>query len=288
MESFNDRWGLEHDKSDLLAQLRNRIAGRFSRHSEAISRPDLVLSKYADLLGRPYTHPDALQRLLLDELSNSVSEAFRTDVLGAADARQVARYCQAILTALEDAGEATTLVKSVAEDFDGAAKLTPTVGFRVETQDRRVQVVPVGAEVLDKALVNDPLSWLRDYPKAQEPFRLSLLKLATGESSEHRHAVDNLRLALENLFRAVLGNRKNLENQKQAMMKWLEARNANVDVRRLAHTLLFDFYASYQNNSAKHHSNVLEQDLEFVLYLTGSFMRYVITLDQDDAGLDSI
>jgi len=60
-----------------------------------------------------------------------------------------------------------------------------------------------------------------------------------------------LRVSLENFVRQLLGNRKSLENNKDALLKWMDDHNTNTETRNMMREL-FQFYCNYQNNHVKH------------------------------------
>ncbi len=70
--------------------------------------------------------------------------------------------------------------------------------------DEDVIFFPAGAKLLDQALVNDNLDWLADYPESYDTFKNALTEI--GTKGKERHIVDNLRLSLELLFKAVLSS----------------------------------------------------------------------------------
>ena len=43
---------------------------------------------------------------------------------------------------------------------------------------------------------------------------------------------------------------------------------------------LIDCYAKYNNSHAKHDDSVDENELDFLLYLTGSFIRFLIKINK--------
>ena len=133
---------------------------------------------------------------------------------------------------------------------------------------------PKGAEELDEALVNENLAWLSDYPDVSSNFQGALEDYQNGDNS--RDIVDKLRLSLETLIKGVLDNNKSLENQESELGKFLEGKNVPVELRNLYWKIL-NSYSIYQNEYAKHGSEVRDEEVEFLIYLTGTFMRHLIT-----------
>jgi hypothetical protein len=147
----------------------------------------------------------------------------------------------------------------------------PLVVKRINTD---ILFYPAGAKLLDMKLVDDNLDWLLRHPKSYEAFKNVLSKI--GREGEERNIVDNLRLSLELLVKDILHNRKSLENQKNEISSYLKSKNVSVEITNLFWTVL-GYYSKYQNNRAKHEDEVPVDEVEFLLYLTGVLMRFLLT-----------
>lgn len=44
---------------------------------------------------------------------------------------------------------------------------------------------------------------------------------------------------------------------------------------------LIDLYATYNNNTAKHNDNVNEIEIDYIIYLTGSFIRFILLIEKN-------
>lgn len=136
---------------------------------------------------------------------------------------------------------------------------------------------PEGSKLLDEKIVNDVLDWLILYPKVQKSFKSALEKYQN--KIYQRNLVDDLRLSLELLIKKILNNRKkSLENQREPLSGYLEKKNVPKELKNM-YWKLIDYYAKYQNNYAKHEDKVDSSEIEFVIYLTGTFMRFLMTLE---------
>lgn len=144
----------------------------------------------------------------------------------------------------------------------------------VKEANGEVLFFPAGAKLLDEKLVNDNLDWLRDYPKTYESFKGALLLV--NEENKERHVIDNLRLALEMLLKDILGNNKSIENQKAELGKFLKDNKTAPEISNLLWQVL-DYYSKYQNNYVKHDNNIQPGEMEFILYLTGTIIRFLAT-----------
>ena len=106
-----------------------------------------------------------------------------------------------------------------------------------------------------------------------------LSEVLEKNTSRYRNLLDELRFALEQLLKNVLANSKSLENQKPFILAWLKERGAHQQTINMFQTLL-DGYSRYQNVAVKHGEQYEEGDIEFMIYLTGTFMRLLLQLEQ--------
>ena len=86
------------------------------------------------------------------------------------------------------------------------------------------------------------------------------------------------------MLRAVLNNEKSLENQKEEFLRWLKSHDAHNHIGGMYHDLLFKWFTLYQNDAVKHKEDqYTPAEVEFVLYLTGTFLRFIQQLVQHEA-----
>ena len=45
---------------------------------------------------------------------------------------------------------------------------------------------------------------------------------------------------------------------------------------------LFSFYTTYNNQNVKHADNCLSVETEYIIYLTGTFIRFLIQVDKQE------
>lgn len=134
---------------------------------------------------------------------------------------------------------------------------------------------PKGAKLLDEKIVNDVLDWLVLYPKVQKSFKSALEKYQN--KIFQRNLIDDLRLSLELLIGELLINDKILANQEILLAEYLKQKNIPKELINM-YWKLIDYYSKYQNNYVKHNDKVDSSKIEFILYLTGTFMRFLLTL----------
>ncbi|MCX8075163.1 MAG: hypothetical protein N2749_06220 [Clostridia bacterium] len=136
---------------------------------------------------------------------------------------------------------------------------------------------PSGAKELDNKLVNDVAVWLIKYPKSQQKFISALEKIQNN--GDIRNTIDDLRLCLEMFIKQILNNRKTLENNADIILSWLKNKNVHVNIRNMYRELLVQ-YTCYQNETTKHNEECKYIELEYLLYLTANFIRFIIVLDE--------
>lgn len=150
-------------------------------------------------------------------------------------------------------------------------------GVPLEVKQTQTDVLfyPAGAKLLDEKLVNDNMNWLLQYPKSYDAFKNALSEF--GKKGKERDVVDNMRLSLELLLKGILKNQKSLEKQQENIGAYLKGQSVSTEISTMFWKIL-DFYNTYQNNKAKHGNMVSPYEVEFIIYLTGTFMRFLLTL----------
>jgi len=126
-----------------------------------------------------------------------------------------------------------------------------------------------GAKELDEPLIGDTLTWLRDYPREEKDYRTALRHYIAGDSLPD--VVKDCYSAVEGIARNILGNRKNLDNNKEALLAKLGLSNG-------WNALLVKYisYAhDYRHANEKRHE-ITKQEAEAYLYMTGLIIRLTI------------
>lgn len=77
----------------------------------------------------------------------------------------------------------------------------------------------------------------------------------------------------------MLENKNSIENQKKdEVLQWLKQRGIHKQVVNLYYQLVFGEYRLYQNDAVKHGEAFAENKIEFMIYLTGTFMWLLLQL----------
>ncbi|MBK8583316.1 MAG: hypothetical protein IPL86_16305 [Flavobacteriales bacterium] len=68
-----------------------------------------------------------------------------------------------------------------------------------------------------------------------------------------------------------------MENQQKEFGSYLKQRGVAPEIGA-SYWKLIDLYSKFQNDRVKHGDKVIGQEVELVLYLTGTFIRFLLTL----------
>jgi hypothetical protein len=128
---------------------------------------------------------------------------------------------------------------------------------------------PSGARELDKKLIEEPFKWLDDFPNEKTDY----LKAVTGYTNKKLdEVIINCYVAVEGLARAILGNKKTLDNNREGLMKKL-------GLSQEWKALLGNFitYASeFKRHASESRHNLNPIEVEGFLYMTGVLLRMMI------------
>ncbi len=168
--------------------------------------------------------------------------------------------------------------------LQAAIEISPTIMIRLVRHGTTATLYPSGAGLLD-AVVDSNLSWLSRFPSVLKPFEEALELYTAKDPRQYRGVLDNLRFAVEQMVRTVLNNQKSLENQKHEFLRWLKTHGVHAHIGGMYHDLLFGRFTGYQNEAVKHKEDqYTPAEVEFVLYLTGTFLRLIQrSLEQEAA-----
>jgi len=133
-----------------------------------------------------------------------------------------------------------------------------------------------GTSEINETLIEETRHWLGDYPDVLSLYNDALEKYEHGIF--HRNLLDDLRLSLERLLRAVLRNNKSLENQIKFIGIYVKEGGGSTEFVNMFLKLI-DYYATYHNTYVKHDDAVIEEEIEFIFEITSSFMKHLIRLE---------
>jgi len=128
---------------------------------------------------------------------------------------------------------------------------------------------------VSQEVVDDTRHWLESFSEVQKLYNHALEKYRGGVFE--RNVLDDLRLSLELLLREVLSNDKSLDNQNPLLGQYLKDRGGSTEFRNMFRTLN-SYYSNYQNEHVKHNDAVIEDEVEFVIEITSSFMKHLVRM----------
>jgi hypothetical protein len=293
--AFQKRWNAKWDDKTAFLQFKNRLLFLIDKNLSRLLVPkrDLI-NQYAYLCGvsAPYSSGE------LDDMFSSIElkqhGLSKTIIFSSIENAQtpihLAWQLQNLFLVLDEYSQAnqTTIIQksinSFVEELKDLLVVSPSAQMRLSKSKKGIIIFPAGAKLLDEGLVNDNLIWLQEYPESLKAFEQALAIYLSGDKPKYRNLVDNLRVALELLLRQILENTKSLENQKKDLNTWLESHKVHVQTKNLYSQLLFGPYSIFQNDAAKHgDEEILIEEIEYMLYLTGTFMRLLIQLRRSEA-----
>jgi hypothetical protein len=132
----------------------------------------------------------------------------------------------------------------------------------------------LGSEV-NQALIEQTQHWLIACPAALELYQQALQKYEGRLFA--RNLLDDLRLALEALLRDLLENSRTLENQVADVGRFVKRHGGSPELANMFMKLV-DYYGKYQNTYIKHHSAVIEEEIEYFFEITSAYMKHLIPI----------
>lgn len=265
------RWNIDFDAEKAFIQLKNRVIGTLTEYFPGRPNSD---RKFAYLYGYE------IEVDWREERSSDFSDSYLYEIIrDIADVKDLATVLRFFLIALELDNYPN--LSNLSDAILLAIDLSPGAGIRAKKHQSSLNSLifyPAGAKLLDQGTVNDVLAWLKNYPKVAKDFEEALKIYLDGDAAKYRNLLDNLRFALEQLLKEVLHNKKSLENQQKELLTWLKKRGIHQEIVNLYNQLLFGQYCMYQNEAVKHNEAFSHDEIEFMIYLTGTFMRLLLQL----------
>ena len=130
-------------------------------------------------------------------------------------------------------------------------------------------------EEINEPLIEETRHWLNDYPDSLKLYEEALNKFEN--KIYQRNLLDDLRLSLEKLLQIIFENKKSLENQQSEMGSFIKKRKASKELNNMFLKLI-DYYSKYQNTYVKHDNAVIENEIEIIIEITCSFMKFLIRI----------
>lgn len=132
------------------------------------------------------------------------------------------------------------------------------------------------SDKVNELLIDETKHWLSNYPDSLSNFNSALEKYKN--KIFERNSLDDLRLSLELLLKSIFMNGKSLENQISDIGTFIKDKKGSKEFSNMFSKLI-EYYTKYQNTYVKHYDNVIEEEIEFILELTSSFMKHLVRLN---------
>lgn len=130
-------------------------------------------------------------------------------------------------------------------------------------------------EEINESLVEETQHWLSEYPDTLKLYNDCLDKHSNG--IHQRNLLDDLRLSLEVLLKTVLENNKSLENQIADLGRYINERDGSKELNNMFLKLI-DYFSKYQNTYVKHNDNVNDNEIEIIIEMVSSFMKFIVRI----------
>jgi hypothetical protein len=291
IKNFYKRWNIEYDEDKRFTDFKNR-----------------ALSTIDNTLGELFLSDENLERRFLKLIAKyfpqskkyiptSAVSAFNniSKMASSLEIKEIKFKDSLVYRFLSEENEFTKFIQYLQSifwlDLDSEVKEELYLGFEedvmlslLDIQIKRIKrdniiFYPKGSKLLDEKVVNDVLDWLISYPKVLKSFKSALEKYQ--DKIYQRNLIDDLRLSLELLLKKILNNKERLEKQKTFLSEYMKKKNVPKELNNMYGQLIY-YYIEYQNKYAKHDDKVDKVDsseIEFIIYLTGTFIRFLMTLE---------
>lgn len=128
---------------------------------------------------------------------------------------------------------------------------------------------------VNEILIDETKHWLHGYEGSLRIYESALEKFKNGIFE--RNLLDDLRLSLELLVKNIFDNDKSLENQLGDLGTFIKKNNGSKELANMFQKLV-EYFTKYQNSYIKHDDQVIEEEIEFILEITSSFMKHFIRM----------
>ena len=280
IQKFNNRWNITSSGLVDYPKFKNRILTIVDTTvGDYILGNSQVSTKYAILIGDFQSPKVRSGEIDFDEVFGKEFQntSVYNNLHNSKNLQTLIAAIQSIFWVLSDFD--CPLIDNLIDGIQSAIDLSPGVSLRIVKNKNNVTIYPGGVKLLDDKLVNETLSWLENKPLVAKNYEQALSIYMSKDESKFRNLLDNLRIALEQLLRAILRNKKSLENQKPLLLSWLKNKGIHNQIINMYFDLLSK-YTEYQNDAVKHDEKWTYLEIEFMIYLTGTFMRLLLELDR--------
>ena len=128
---------------------------------------------------------------------------------------------------------------------------------------------------INESLIEETKHWLEQYPDVLKIYNGALEKWANN--IHQRNLLDDIRLSVELLLKGILGNQKSMENQQKELGDFISEKGASKELNNMFLKLV-DYFGKYNNTYIKHNDNVNDNEIEIIVEIASSFMKFLIKI----------
>ncbi len=128
---------------------------------------------------------------------------------------------------------------------------------------------------INESLIEETKHWLLEYPEVLKIYNEALEKWANN--IHQRNLLDDIRLSVELLLKGILGNQKSMENQQKELGDFISEKGASKELNNMFLKLV-DYFGKYNNTYVKHSDNVNDNEIEIIVEIASSFMKFLIKI----------
>lgn len=266
LEDFNKRWAIVDNSSykEEFEKFKKRVLNIFSDIDSHVS--ERGITQFCQILGITVEWEGSLRGY------NIINELEQED-----DEKKFYRLLQIIsfLPILEQSAYRNYIGYSRSKLFSQLEEAVNLSHVNLSMTINKDEIIfhPKGEEILDKALVDEVLSFLN--PESQKHFVDALNTYLNFSSKNAIKSAESLRRSLEEYLRYKLNNQQGLDKNIHELSKKLKDAGRDAAIRNVVFQT-FSLIDQYFNENSKHKDgDIDEAENEFLIYQTGLLMRYI-------------
>ena len=277
---FKKRFGLSINEDDLKNEAKKNLVNKINYD---IFREIQKTHFYDD----NYFHPNLFEFICLKFLlyPSDVIKKFNENRLGFHYGKIV--YPQIRYFTEDNLEETLFVVETIYSYFQNekVEEYIKTIDSKIELLSKQLSFLkirwrngkfyPAEAKELSEKLINEPLEWLKDYPKVKSLYKNALdhYSVSVRDNIKRKDVISNSFQAIEELTRNLLNNDKAFDNNFNYLV---ESLNLNTNWKQIFHYYK-ELSKEFGRHSGRGENFIPEQsDTESFLYLSGLIMRLIL------------
>jgi hypothetical protein len=162
-----------------------------------------------------------------------------------------------------------TFKKAKIKEISNAIDLSD-INLTIAISKNEVILYPKGEKELDKKLVNEILVFLN-----QQSNNHFIDALKFYQTKKYIKSSESLRRSVEEFLRFKLKNKKGLKENIKELQKGVKKNNKSSQIRAII-LQIFGYLDTFFNENSKHNDGEIdEEENEFIIYQTGTLLRYI-------------